>query len=62
MIDIWYTLYEFNLISFHVPGHKLGKIYNILGCTQILEKMYKMDTIEMIGTDNLHLPKAIIRK
>lgn len=51
-----------DLISFHVPGHKLGKIYDRLGYTPILEKMYKMDTTEIIGTDNLHLPEGIIRK
>lgn len=51
-----------DLISFHVPGHKLGKIYDRLGYTPILEKMYKMDTTEIIGTDNLHLPEDIIRK
>lgn len=51
-----------DLISFHVPGHKLGKIYDRLGYTPILEKMYKMDITEIIGTDNLHLPEGIIRK
>lgn len=51
-----------DLISFHVPGHKLGKIYDRLGYTSIIEKMYKMDTTEIIGTDNLHLPEGIIRK
>ncbi len=51
-----------DLISFHVPGHKLGKIYDRLGYTSIIEKIYKMDTTEIIGTDNLHLPEGIIRK
>lgn len=51
-----------DLISFHVPGHKLGKIYDRLGYTSIIEKIYKMDTTEIIGTDNLHSPEGIIKK
>lgn len=43
-----------NLVSFHVPGHKLGKIYDRLGYSNILESLYKMDTTEILGTDNLH--------
>ena len=42
-----------NLVSFHVPGHKLGKIYDRLGYSNILESLYKMDTTEILGTDNL---------
>ena len=41
-----------NLVSFHVPGHKLGKIYDRLGYSNILESLYKMDTTEIIETDN----------
>lgn len=51
-----------DLISFHVPGHKLGKIYDRLGYTSIIEKIYKMDTTEIIGTDNLHYPEGIIKR
>ena len=51
-----------DLISFHVPGHKLGKIYDRLGYTSIIEKIYKMDTTEIIGTDNLHSPEGIIKE
>ena len=51
-----------DLISFHVPGHKLGKIYNRLGYTSIIEKIYKMDTTEIIETDNLHSPDGIIKE
>lgn len=51
-----------NLISFHVPGHKNGKIYDLLGYRDLLESIYKMDTTEIIGTDNLHSPKGIIKK
>lgn len=51
-----------DLISFHVPGHKLGQIYDRLGYTSIIEKIYKMDTTEIIGTDNLHSPEGIIKE
>ncbi len=51
-----------NLISFHVPGHKNGKIYDLLGYKNLLESIYKMDTTEIIGTDNLHSPEGIIKK
>lgn len=51
-----------NLISFHVPGHKNGKIYDLLGYKDLLESIYKMDTTEIIGTDNLHSPEGIIKK
>ena len=50
-----------NLVSFHVPGHKLGKIYDRLGYSNILESLYKMDTTEIIETDNLHSPEGIIK-
>lgn len=53
---------EENLISFHVPGHKLGKIYEKLNYKSILEKIYKMDTTEIPGTDNLHSPEGIIKR
>ena len=51
-----------NIVSFHVPGHKLGKIYDRLGYSNILENIYKMDTTEILGTDNLHSPDGIIKK
>lgn len=50
------------LISFHVPGHKLGKIYDKLNYKNILNKIYSMDTTEIPGTDNLHSPEGIIKK
>ncbi|MCC0647092.1 aminotransferase class I/II-fold pyridoxal phosphate-dependent enzyme [Clostridioides sp. ZZV15-6598] len=49
------------VISFHMPGHKKGKIYEKLGYTNVLENLYKMDTTEIIGTDNLHSPEGIIK-
>ncbi len=49
------------LISFHVPGHKLGKIYELLGYMNIIQNLYKMDTTEIEGTDNLYSPEDIIK-
>lgn len=49
------------VISFHMPGHKKGKIYEKLGYINVLENLYKMDTTEILGTDNLHSPEGIIK-
>lgn len=54
--------YENELVSFYVPGHKNGKIYNKLGYKDIVDKIYNMDLTEIIGTDNLHYPEGIIKK
>lgn len=51
-----------DLISFHMPGHKLGKVYDKLGYSDIVKNIYKMDTTEISGTDNLHSPEGIIKK
>lgn len=51
-----------NLISFHVPGHKMGKAFEKLGYKNILEKIYTLDTTEIDGTDNLHNAKEIIKE
>ncbi|WP_343345669.1 aminotransferase class I/II-fold pyridoxal phosphate-dependent enzyme [Terrisporobacter petrolearius] len=51
-----------NLTSFHVPGHKTGKIFRKLGYKNILEKIYTLDTTEIDGTDNLHNAKEIIKQ
>ncbi|MCT4592665.1 MAG: aminotransferase class I/II-fold pyridoxal phosphate-dependent enzyme [Anaeromicrobium sp.] len=45
-------------ISFHVPGHKYGRIYKKYGISNILD----LDTTEIPGTDNLHSPEGIIRE
>ncbi|MEG1312528.1 MAG: aminotransferase class I/II-fold pyridoxal phosphate-dependent enzyme [Romboutsia sp.] len=60
IIDELNKIVNLDLISFHVPGHKIGKVYDKLGYNLIVESMYKMDTTEIIGTDNLHSPEGII--
>ena len=50
------------VVSFHMPGHKYGRIYDELGYSHIMRELYLLDTTEIIGTDNLHNPKGIIKK
>src|SRR3712207_5937128 len=49
-----------NLVSFHMPGHKYGRLFEELGYEEKLRDFYSLDTTEIIGTDNLHEPKGII--
>lgn len=62
IIDELNNIVNNKLISFHVPGHKLGKIYDRLNYINILNKIYSMDTTEILGTDNLHSPEGIIKR
>lgn len=55
-------LREDDLVSFHVPGHKMGKIFQKLGYKNVIEKIYTLDTTEIDGTDNLHNAKEIIKQ
>lgn len=55
-------LYKSNLISFHMPGHKYGKIFKKLGYDKYMDRLYKLDTTEIFGTDNLHNPKGPIKE
>lgn len=50
-----------DLISFHMPGHKKGRIYEKLGYSDLVKNLYKMDTTEIIGTDNLYSAQDIIK-
>ncbi|MDR5659222.1 aminotransferase class I/II-fold pyridoxal phosphate-dependent enzyme [Serpentinicella sp. ANB-PHB4] len=49
------------IISFHMPGHKNGQVFNKLNA-QINTNLAKLDTTEIKGTDNLHNPKGAIKK
>lgn len=49
------------IISFHMPGHKKGVIYETLGYKHILNNIYRLDTTEIPGTDNLHSPEDSIK-
>lgn len=54
------NLVDENIISFHVPGHKKGYIYEKLGYEDLFRNLYKLDTTEVPGTDNLHSPEECI--
>ncbi len=61
IIDSLRKIVDDNIISFHMPGHKKGAIYKMLGYEDILENLYKLDTTEITGTDNLHSPEECIK-
>lgn len=62
IVDKLEQLRDEDIISFHVPGHKMGKIFDKLGYNDILEKIYTLDTTEIEGTDNLHNAKEVIKQ
>lgn len=62
IIDSLRKIVDNNIISFHMPGHKKGAIYKMLGYQDILENLYKLDTTEIPGTDNLHSPEECIKE
>lgn len=47
--------YRKGIYPFHMPGHKLGRKFN-------LKNMIKIDVTEVRGTDNLHDPSGIIKE
>lgn len=62
IIDSLRKIVDDDIISFHMPGHKKGAIYKMLGYEDILENLYKLDTTEIPGTDNLHSPEECIKE
>ena len=62
IIDSLRKIVDDNIISFHMPGHKKGAIYKMLGYQDILENLDKLDTTEIPGTDNLHSPEECIKE
>lgn len=62
IIDSLRKIVDDNIISFHMPGHKKGAIYKMLGYGDIVENLYKLDTTEIPGTDNLHSPEECIKE
>ncbi len=62
IIDKLLQLNRQNVVSFHVPGHKNGRIYNKFPYKNFKDILYKLDTTEIPGTDNLHNAKDIIEK
>lgn len=55
-------LQQEKLISFHMPGHKNGKIFNKFDYKNFKNYLTNIDTTEIIGTDNLHKAKEVIKQ
>lgn len=49
-------------VSFHMPGHKGGRLYKETGHSDFSENLMDLDITEIPGADNLHDPKGIIRR
>lgn len=50
-----------NMVSFHVPGHKNGKIFEKY-YSSFINNIGKLDITEIYGMDNLHSPNGIIKQ
>ncbi|SDN11803.1 aminotransferase class I/II-fold pyridoxal phosphate-dependent enzyme [Sediminibacillus halophilus] len=55
------TFSQKNPISFHVPGHKNGKIFTDNGL-EIFEKLLQIDVTELTGLDDLHVATGAIKQ
>jgi arginine/lysine/ornithine decarboxylase len=62
ILDQLLKLQEENIVSFHVPGHKNGRIFNKFNYKNFTKYMLNMDTTEIDGTDYLHNPSGIIKE
>lgn len=62
IIDQLLKLYNQDIVSFHVPGHKNGRIYNKITYKDYKDILCNIDTTEIAGTDNLHNAKEMIKK
>lgn len=60
IIDKLLKLNRQDIVSFHVPGHKNGRTYDKILYKNFKDVLYKLDTTEIPGTDNLHDAKEII--
>lgn len=56
------SIYDNEVVSFHMPGHKYGRLFERLGYDKKLDNFFKLDTTEIYGTDDLHEPKDVIKK
>lgn len=56
------ALNESDLVSFHMPGHKNGRIYDLLGYSEKIKNLYKYDTTEIFEMDDLHDASGVIQK
>lgn len=61
IVDALNKILNDEIISFHMPGHKKGYTYQELGYKDIATNIYRLDTTEIPGTDNLHTPEESIK-
>ncbi|MEW9123686.1 MAG: aminotransferase class I/II-fold pyridoxal phosphate-dependent enzyme [Thermotaleaceae bacterium] len=59
--NLWKHTKE-NRISFHVPGHKNGRILERYVDNDFLQRLPAFDQTEIYGLDNLHAPEGIIEE
>ncbi|KRG12825.1 aminotransferase class I/II-fold pyridoxal phosphate-dependent enzyme [Lederbergia galactosidilytica] len=52
--------YKEKPISFHVPGHKNGRLYD--GLDSAFAQIAQLDATELTGLDDLHAPEGVIRE
>lgn len=62
IIDQLLKLHKQDMVSFHMPGHKNGRLFDRFNYKNFKEMLPYLDTTEIPGTDNLHNPKEIIKK
>ncbi|MFP3845143.1 aminotransferase class I/II-fold pyridoxal phosphate-dependent enzyme [Priestia filamentosa] len=47
--------------SYHVPGHKNGEVFPLLG-KSLFQDLLKIDATEITGLDDLHAPEGVIKE
>ncbi len=62
IIDQLLKLHKQELVSFHMPGHKNGRIFDRFNYKNFKDVLPYLDTTEIPGTDNLHKPMEVIKK
>lgn len=62
IIDQLLELRKQDIASFHVPGHKNGRIFKDFDYKGFMKLIPALDTTEIPGTDNLHKPDGVIRE
>jgi len=62
IIDQLLKLHKQDIVSFHMPGHKNGRLFDRFNYKNFKELMPYLDTTEIPGTDNLHKPMEVIKK
>jgi arginine/lysine/ornithine decarboxylase len=51
-----------NRVSFHVPGHKNGRVFKKYKDKHFMKDIFSLDITEIPGMDNLHAPVGMIKE